>query len=132
MYVLVPVIVLAGCCAVLCLVVSDSATPRAVAPQAPLSMEFSRQGYKSGLPFPPPGDLPDPGIEPRSLVSPAFAGQFFTPEPSGKSSGLSRMSEVNRCLGTEAWSGMLSPGEGSAQLSPGRISPWIKTLIWSS
>ena len=43
-----------------------------------LSMEFSRQGYWSGLPFPPPGDLPNPGIEPMSLGSPALAGGFFT------------------------------------------------------
>ena len=42
------------------------ATPRTVAYQAPPSMGFSRQAYWSGLPFPPPGDLPDPGIEPRS------------------------------------------------------------------
>ena len=44
-------------------------------PQAPLSMGFSRQEYWSGLPGPPPGDLPDPGIEPGS---PALAGRFFT------------------------------------------------------
>ena len=44
-------------------------------------MEFSRQEYWSGLPFPPPGDLPDPGIEP---ASPALAGGFFTTEPHGK------------------------------------------------
>ena len=49
-----------------------------VALQAPLSMGFSRQEYWSGLPFPSRGDLPDPGIEPRSLVSPALAGGFFT------------------------------------------------------
>jgi len=42
------------------------ATPWSVAHQAPLSMEFSRQEYQSGLPFPSPGDLPDPGIKPRS------------------------------------------------------------------
>ena len=42
------------------------ATPWTVTYQAPLSMEFSRQEYWSGLPFPSPGDLPDPGIEPRS------------------------------------------------------------------
>ena len=41
-------------------------------------MEFSRQEYGSGLPFPPPGDLPDPGMEPGSPVSPALAGGFFT------------------------------------------------------
>ena len=46
--------------------------------QGPLSMDFSRQEYWSGLPCPPPGDLPDPGIEPTSLLSPALAGVFFT------------------------------------------------------
>ena len=47
-------------------VVPDSATPWTAAHQAPLSMGFSRQGYWSELPFSSPGDLPDPGIEPRS------------------------------------------------------------------
>ena len=51
-------------------------TPWTVAHQAPLSMGFSRQEYWSGLPFPPPGDLPDPGIKPASLTSPALAGGF--------------------------------------------------------
>ena len=59
-------------------------TPWTVAHQAPLSMWISRQEYWSGLPFPSPGDLPDPGIEPESLVSPALAGGFFTTEPPGK------------------------------------------------
>ena len=54
------------------------ATLWTVAHQAPLSMGFSRQEYWSGLPCPPPGDLPDPGIEPMSLTSPALAGRFFT------------------------------------------------------
>ena len=45
-----------------------------VARQAPLSMEFSGEEYGDGLPCPPPGDLPDPGIEPVSLMSPALAG----------------------------------------------------------
>ena len=49
-----------------------------VAPQAPLSMGFSRQEYWSGLPCLPPGDLPDPGITPMSLMSLALAGEFFT------------------------------------------------------
>ena len=44
----------------------------------PLSMGFSRQEYWSGFPRPPPGDLPDPGIEPASLTSSALAGMFFT------------------------------------------------------
>ena len=46
--------------------------------QAPLSMEFSRQEYWSGMPFRTPGDLPHPGIEHTSLPSPALAGRFFT------------------------------------------------------
>ena len=54
------------------------ATPWAVASQAPLSMGFSRQEYWGGLSFPPTGDIPDPGIEPASLASPALAGRFFT------------------------------------------------------
>ena len=47
-------------------------------------MEFSRQEYCSGLPSPSPGDLPDPGIEPMYLVSPALTGGFFITEPPGK------------------------------------------------
>ena len=50
-------------------------TPWTVAHQAPLSMGFSWQEYWSGLPFPPPGDLPNPEIEPMSPVAPAFAGR---------------------------------------------------------
>ena len=57
------------------------ATPYTVARQAPLSMGFSRQEHWSGLPFPPPGDLPDPRIEPASLASPALAEGFFTTAP---------------------------------------------------
>ena len=49
-----------------------------VAHQAPLSMGFCRQEYWSGLPCPPLGNLPNPGIEPVSLTSPALAGGFFT------------------------------------------------------
>ena len=57
------------------------AAPWMVANQAPLSMEFSRQEHWSGLPFPSPGDLPDPGIKLSSL---ALAGRRFTTVPSGK------------------------------------------------
>ena len=59
-------------------------TPWTVALQAPLSMRFPRQEDWSGLPFPPPGNLPDPGIKPVSLVPPALAGGLFTTEPPGK------------------------------------------------
>ena len=63
-------------------------TPWTVAQQAPLSMEFFRQEYRSGLPFPSLGDLPDPGIEPRS---PALAGGFFITGPLGKPKGILRL-----------------------------------------
>ena len=53
-------------------------TPWAVAHQSPLPMESSRQEYQGGLPFPTPGDLPDPGIEPASLISPALASRLFS------------------------------------------------------
>ena len=59
----------------------DPVTLWTVARQAPLSVRFPRREYWSGLPFPPPGDLPDPGIEP---TSPALAGRFFITEPPGK------------------------------------------------
>ena len=62
----------------------DSAALWTVARQAPLSMEFFNQEYWSGLPFPTPGDLPDPGVKPRS---PSLAGTFFTTEPPGKPQG---------------------------------------------
>ena len=60
-------------------VMSDTfVKPWTAAHQAPLSMEFPRQEHWSGLPFPSPGDFPDPGIKP---VTPALAGWFFTTEP---------------------------------------------------
>ena len=62
-------------------VVSNSATSWTVAHQAPLSLGFFGQQYWSGLPFPTPGDLPNPGIKP---VYPALAGGFFSTEPPGK------------------------------------------------
>ena len=58
-----------------------SVTQWTVAHKAPLSTEFFRQEYWSGLPFPLPGDLPDPEIEPASLVPPALAGEFFNTVP---------------------------------------------------
>ena len=68
-----------------CSVASDSLRPYGltVARQAPLSIRFSRQKYWSGLPFPPPGDLPNPGTECISFVS-CIVGTFFTADPLGK------------------------------------------------
>ena len=82
----------------MCSVVSNSVTPWTVAHQAPLSMGFTRKEYWNGLPFPPPGDLPDPGIEPASLVSPALAGRFFTTELPGKPLGPSESESNSRSV----------------------------------
>ena len=65
-----------------CSVVSDLSWT--VAHQAPLSRGFPRQEHGSGLPCPPPGDLPNPGFKTASLTSYALAGKFFTTEPLGK------------------------------------------------
>ena len=70
------------CCCLITSVVSDSfVTPWTIARHAPLSRQFPRQEYWSGLPFSSPGDLPHPRIDPGS---PALADGFFTTEPPGK------------------------------------------------
>ena len=71
------------CCCIVTKSCPILATPWTVAPQASLSMRFSRQEYWSRLPFASPGDLPDSGIK---LASLALAGRFFTTEPPGKCS----------------------------------------------
>ena len=77
-----------------CVLSSDRlfATPWAVARQAPLSMGFPRQEHWSGLPFPSPGDLPNPGIEPGS---PALQADSLPAELAGKPQGLSIFVAVN-------------------------------------
>ena len=64
------------------------ATPWTAAHQAPLSMGFTRQEYWRGMPFPPPGDLLNPGINPRSLLFPAWAGEFFTTSATREAPGV--------------------------------------------
>ena len=75
-------------------------TLRTVAHQVSLSMGFSRHEYCSGLPCPPPGDLPDSRIEPVSLMSPALAGGFFTTSATWETH-ISSLSVVN---GLAEWS----------------------------
>ena len=100
-----------GAC--VCSVTSNSSvTPSTLSCQAPLSMGFSRQESWTGLPFPPPGDLPDPGMEP---VSPALAGRCFSTEPPGKprSATLTHLqtrlwSRVTRLYkGAGVWAGLV-------------------------
>ena len=64
-----------------CSATSDSCDPKTIARQVPLCMGFPTQEYWSGLPLPPPGDLPDPGIKPAYPACPEWAGRRFTTEP---------------------------------------------------
>ena len=82
-----------------------------IACQAPLSVEFSRQQYWSGLPFPAPGDLPNPGIK---FTSPAFLGRFFTTVPPGK--------PVN-------WEMYPQIMEGNANTSEWKCSDWLLASV---
>ena len=80
-------------CAQLLSCILLSAIPWTRAHQAPLSKGFPRQEYWSGLPFPSPGDLPNPGIEP---TFPALAGEFFTTEPPGKPHFIISVHEIDK------------------------------------
>ena len=79
------------CCCLVAQSCPTLATPWTIARQAPLSTGFSRPEYWSGLPFPSPGDLSNPGIVP---AFPVLAGGFFTNEPPGKPCNSSQMSEA--------------------------------------
>ena len=82
------------------------AVPWFVTHQAPLYMGFSWQAYQSGLPSPPPGDLPDPEIEPKSPVYSALSGRLFTTEPPGKPRIC--FTEPNLVSNTQAFTGVIS------------------------
>ena len=89
------------------------ATPWTVACQAPLSMEFSRQEYWSGLPFPSPGDLPDPGIEPGS--------------PTLQADLLWNLLYLNLCKGLPWW---LRWERICLQCRKPRFDPWVGKIPW--
>ena len=97
------------------------ATPFSVAHRALLSREFSKQEYWSALPLLTPGDLPDPEIESKSLVSPALEGKFFTTVPPGKLYGGFRVHLNSR------WASLV------AQLVknlPAIQETWVRSLGW--
>ena len=96
------------------------AVPWTVACQAPLSIGFFRQEYWSGLPFPSPGDLPDPGIK---LKSPALAGGFFTTEPLGKPTGTLCFIFINLFPGG-------SDGRVCLQYEKAGFDPWVGKIPW--
>ena len=89
-------------CALSHSVVSDSLQPYALYLSSLLCpWNFLGKNTGSGLPFPPLGDLPGPGLEPESPVSPALAGRFFTPVPLGKPTSMSDSPTIPRCLHTQ-------------------------------
>ena len=88
-------------------------------------MEFSRQKYWSGLPGPPPGDLPEPGIKHVSLMSPALAGGFFILVPSGKpQSESASCSVVSDSLWPHGPHGS-RPGSSVHGILQARILEWV-------
>ena len=119
------------------------ATPWTLAHQVPLSLGFLRQEYWSGLPFPPPGALLDPGIKPISPVSPALAGGFLPLAPPGKPGGSDgKESTCNRgdlglilglgrspggAHGSPLWYFCLENPHGLKSL--GGYSPWSHTEL---
>ena len=96
--------------------------------QAPLSMGFSRQEYWSGLPFPALGDLPDPGIEPVSLINPALAG-ILPLAPPGKQPRVGGQ-EVRRSLGPGCPARKCCTGPGQAVMWVSRH--FNEPLLWDS
>ena len=111
------------------------ATPWTVAHQAPPSMPFSRQEYWSGLPFPSPGDLPDPGIEPRS---PALQANAFTYEPPGKNQTTAKTWWVKTILtiyliGSTvwAWAQFISVSHGMIVMEQElKDTEWLYSHVW--
>ena len=95
-------------------VMSDSCEPMDCSPLAPLFMEFSRQGYCSGLPLPSLGDLPDPGIEPASSVSLALASGFFTTHATWEAQILIKSLTWTCVSGTHLGAGNTAAVEGKA------------------
>ena len=121
-------------CMLSCSVMSNSLQPH----QAPLSLGFSRQEHWSGLPFPPPGDLPDPGIEPVSPVAPAQQVFFLTAEPSGMphysvaGSSTSRLESVSSCFIHRSMGGPSALQSSAASLVPSlQLPSWPESLPWA-
>ena len=98
-------------------------SPWTVADQAPLSMGLSRQDYWSRLPFPPPGDLPNPGIELAAPAAPAWAGGFFTTAPPGKH-------EKTQAQRGKVFGGKLSPAFSRAEPALNPSLPAAKPLFF--
>ena len=110
-----------------------------VALQAPQSMGFSRQEYWNGLPCPPPGDLPDPGVKP---TSPALQADFFTAEPLGQPLNIHILQSgsnnhdctspatLRQCLGFPGGTSGKEPGCQYRRYKRQRFDPWAGKIPW--
>ena len=103
-------------------------TTKTIPCQAPLSMGFSRQEYRSGLPFIPPGDLPHPETEPVSLAFPALAGGLFITAPTGKS----QISLAAAAKSLQSCPTLCNPIDGSPLGSPVPGILQARTLEWGA
>ena len=123
------------CCCVVAQSCPTLATSWTAAPQAPLSMEFPREEHRSGLPFPPAGDLLDPGTVSAALRSPVLAGRFFTTRATWEALGMQQSPEISTVKLTIERPG-LSPGEGNVGQCPLPTStqplPSQQGCIWPS
>ena len=107
-------------------------TTRTVAYQALLSIGFSRQEYWSGLPFPPLGNLPDPGMEPESPASPVIAGIFFTTAPPGKPlNGSMLVLKLERAHFLEFHEGIRSQGSPAGSSALSQVDTFCLVLLSS-
>ena len=105
--------------------------------QDPLPMGFSRQEYRSGLSCPPPGELPNPGTEPVSLMSPALAGGFFTlVSPAKGEAPVFWSPDANSwSIGKvpDCWETLRAEGEEGIRRWEGWMaSPMQRTWIWAN
>ena len=90
-------------------------------------MGFSREEYWSGLPCPPPGDLPDPGIEPKSLMSPALAGGFLTTSATWEAQRENKVKVLVVQLCPTLWDPMdcSPPGSSVHEILQARVLEWV-------
>ena len=101
------------------------AIPWTVACQAPVSLGFSRQEYWSELPFPPPGDLPNPGLEPVSFTSPALAGRFLTTSTSNLDFDMKGLLHTESHTESQLWAFSISIPIPYQYLGNSKFKTWF-------
>ena len=103
--------------------------PWSITRQVPLSIELSRQEYWSRLPFPSPGDLPNPGIKPTSLASPALTGVFFTTAPPEKPTHRQTYLNARRTKTWRRWMKCCGLRSNTDRVGREGLSNMIRSLV---